>query len=409
MAPVAINSSVSSQDFSEEDFSGLYYPDFTLVRMQTKHTKRTATSVSFEGEPDIEVSCDRPKSDVYGEIPITEVDCLLTSHQICTSQIFNIGKNNTFNTMIPALEEVATEIKKSFCVNDMRDVTTYKVPVTGFYKKETRDYDLAYRISYPKYIPFTNKVIPDSSPRERIVVINGETYSNFRTYKRSGTGFVPLNFRLSPDISISETEQIFRPSKKSMNRDSITFSFGKHVSISSLVLHPEAKRYEYVHSTILQCRHNCLKSRHCICVLKNDPQFISKFELHYRSENTNGQWVKHGVFAGCTSMNDDVRINFDEIKVKELRVIPVIVHNGFDKTKIDIVGNLVNDNPVSDDLFVTYTIRTPRDGQYTRRYDKTHCGITGYIGCDCSLCTGRRIGKGMKKIKHREFTDACDF
>jgi hypothetical protein len=256
-------------------------------------------------------------------------------------------------------EEFATNVTYSYDKPTDRDITTFTLPVTSFIKSAKKDYSFGFRppCSSPKFPTKTTKT--ESSPRTRYIVIDHERYSNSIIYKRSGNRFIPLNFRESTLLPITDNDQIFRFSKKTVNRDCLTFTFHRDVSVNSIILYPEFHQYEYVHSTAIRCEHRCTKLKHCINVLKNDPQYLSKFEVHYRSEYTNGQWVKHGEYNGSTSMFDEVRVEIEEVQMKELRIVPVTFYKGFNKIVIKAVGPSIHTEPVSTDLNVIYKVFTP--------------------------------------------------
>jgi len=416
---MASDMSSSFSDIAECDkFERLYCPDFSVVRKPTNHTTFKAKSRVIEDEFDTIVTVTRP-IEADGMIPITDADEVLSDHQILKGQNgFILSKQDRFTDFIELLDEYATNVTYSYdkpsnhYINPSeRDVTTYTLPVTSFIKASNTDYSFGYRppcVSHNLNHEDDDVVGHSQTIRTRYIVIDGERYSNFRTYKRSGNRFVPINFPNDVIQPLTETEQIFRFSKKSIHRDNLTFTFSRDVSVNSIILHPERAQYEYVHSTAIRCPHRCAKRKHCISVLKNDPQYLSKFELHYRSNLTNGQWVKHGVFAGSLSMFNEVRINFDEVQMKELRIVPVTYHKGFDKITIDAVGTAIHTAPVSTDLVVTYKVFTPRDGKYLCRFDQLKHGMyKGYGGCNCSMCTGKATGKGFLKEKRRNFAEVC--
>lgn len=410
-------SDLSSSFFAHDDddeYTQLYCPDFSLVRKRpTNHTTIRARihKETQKEEHDTYVEVTRP-DDEDGMIPITEADAVLTDHHIFNgSKGFILSRNKRFDDFIALLNQHAKNITVSY--DNQRDirpsqrvVTTYTVPLSGFIK--VKDIPSGNPISFPSDAEDNEgkeiNIYNFRYMRESFIIIDGKRYSNFRTYKRLGMYYVPINLPRDKNF-LQLTEQIFPFTKKSISKDSLTFTFHSDVSINSVILHPENCRFEYVHSTKVQCNQHCVKMKHCICVLENDPQFISKFELHYRSELTDGRWVKHGVFAGSVSIFNKVRVDFDEIQVKEFRVVPLTFHKGFDKITIDAVGAAIHTASVSTDLVVTYKVFTPCEGKYVHRFDKLKLNKY-HFGCKCSTCTGISR-KGENKQKHLNFIVSC--
>ncbi len=73
--------------------------------------------------------------------------------------------------------------------------------------------------------------------------------------------------------------------------------------------------------------------------------------------------MKHSIYNGNVSILDSVKISFDEIQVKEVRIIPISFHKSFEGVQISFVGK-GQAKPASDEVFVTYEVCTPRDGKY---------------------------------------------
>ena len=379
----------------DDDKYDLYCPDFSVTRRPTSHT--TVRTKSFE-EQEIIMLIDRPY--VTQMVPITEIDDIIGTGSIKSGKHeITLGSHNSFKDVIDALEEVSTHIVTSYDKNRIRDLRIYKVPVTGFINEAK---------TYKKITKNVNSFQINEEERERYIVIGDSIYSTSKTYKRNGTNFFPIKIQNSISITRSDSEQIFKIAKISTRSDSITMSFHRPTSIHTIFIEPEKMQFEYVHSDIIHCGHNnkCTKRKHCISVLKNDPQFIKRFDLFYRSVDTNKKWFKIGTFNCASSMIDSVHVEFDEIIADEIRIVPITFHNGFNKVEIACIGDRVNQTPVTDDLFVTYSIYMPRDGKYIKSYDKMkQVNSSRYcIGCDCAICKG---GKVSYKEKCRFLSEAC--
>jgi hypothetical protein len=163
-------------------------------------------------------------------------------------------------------------------------------------------------------------------------------------------------------------------------------------------------KIEKVYDTSLRSsrRHNSSYIR----VLENEPNFIQKFELFYRSSNTDGQWVKYGVFDGNSSIFDSTKIKFDEIIAKEIRIIPLAHTGSFEKVKVTVLTYLEKFVNKSEDDTVVYTIHLPHN-KFRHDYSQEMDSISSVFrnGCGCHRCEG--IIKGHMKSRHREFIDQC--
>jgi hypothetical protein len=163
-------------------------------------------------------------------------------------------------------------------------------------------------------------------------------------------------------------------------------------------------KFEYVYDT--RVRGGRRNASH-IRVLVNDPNYIQKFELYYRSSNTDGQWVKHGIFDGNTSIYDSTKIKFDEIVAKEIRIIPIVHTGSFEKVSVTSLMHIKKRCDEPEDDSITYTIYLPHD-KFRHTYSREIDSISG--GCR-SVCGCYRCAYGMKgrmKARRREFVEQCN-
>ena len=412
----------STDTIEYSEYDDLYCPDFSVVRRPTSHTTVRAKSYFFGEEPEILVTIKRLSTGDAQMIPITEVDNFLNVGNVKIGEkAITLGRHNVFNDFIDALEKFSTHVVSSYNKQTMRDLRIYTVPVTDYIKTTNANLSQSSGCN----IFSTKSTIPvdinDDGPRERFIIINGALYSTLKTYKRNGKNFIPYKIPVPNQPTLSDKEQSFRITKTTTTRDSITMTFHRPTNIHSVFINPENMQFELVHTDMIHCHQRCTKTaKHCINVLKNDPQFLKRFETWYRSPNTDGQWVKIGTFNGSTSMFDTVRVDFDEVIAKEIRIVPVSYHigcelstdnskrknsYGFDKISIMCVGQTISQTPIVDDLFVTYSVYMPRDGKYIQRFDKVKQGLyfRDSDGCRCCKCTGH--GKGYYKDKCRYYNE----
>lgn len=402
-------------DMIEGDIDGvvdsLYCPDFTLTRRPVKHTTTRLMGYNIYDQPNLSIQ--RPRND-NGFMPITEVDDLfgdgLTTY--CQEDIA-LSKRDLFLSIQDALDTFATTMKKTFDINTNMDTCVYTVPIIGFLDIRTKSDDtFGTNSSYPhKSSSYTTDKHDISEPRERFIIIDGNTYSKWNTYKRHGGKYVPMNIPADFDRNLShflnENEQTFRVSNVSTTKSSITITLPKETELSGLSLHPEEMHFEEIHSTTIRCHGNCIKPKHCISCLKNDPGFLITFKMFIRSSLTGGQWLSLGTFAGNNSIYDATRISFDSILVKEIKIVPLNYNKSFDKIRLFPIGPTISSMPVSDEMFVTYTLMSPRDGKYLKDFDKTIYKKRG-TQCNCGICNPTRKGKGTYKEKCRYMRDMYD-
>ncbi len=396
---------------------GLYVPDFTLTRRPVKHTTTRCTGYAYE-QPVLTIK--RPDATIQ-HIPITEIDKLLGfSHISYRDNDVSLGKRNMFHTIQDALDIHATSMKKIFNVSTNMDIREFTVPIIGYLDNRSSTSDIiGTDCEYFKANRRYNKrgSVDDTHdgshdiPRERSIIIDGNTYSIRKVYKRFGGRFIALNIPSDYNRNfahhLGENEQTFRVSKITPSKTSIIITLPKETELSALSVHPEDMQFEMIHSTTIRCHNNCTKKKHCISCLKNDPGYLITFKLLIRSSITDGYWISLGTFAGNNSIYDSTRISFDTMVVKEIKIVPVNYHKSFDKVGLTPIGPSISSAPTSVETFVTYILKTPRDGKYFHEFDKV---IDKYgrrrFRCRCSLCTGR--GKGRYKEKCQFMRDACD-
>lgn len=382
---------------------GLYCPDFTVTRRPKNHTTTRVMGYDIYEQPNLSIN--RPDTE-NGYIPVTEVDELFDSYPAFYSQPdMSLSKRNLFELVQDALDTHATSMKKTYDINTNMESRMYTVPIIGFVDNPK------YRAkTYGTNIQHTH-VDPDT-PRERYIIIDGDTYSVQKTYKRYGGKYVPLNIpsdhNFSPKDVLASDEQTFRVSKITPSKSSITITLPKETMLTGLTVNPEQMQFEQIHSTAIRCHGNCTKKKHTISCLKNDPGFIITFKLWIRSTMTNDSWLSLGSYSANSSMYDSTRITFDSILIKELKIVPTNFHKSFDKVKITPIGLSISSAPISNEMFVTYTLMTPRDGKYLKFYDKVIDKNRGTYHCDCSLCMNRRTGKGTYKDKCRFLRDVYE-
>ena len=405
-------------DTVENTYDGLYCPDFTLTRRPVKHTTIRCKGYNTYIQPVLDIT--RPYDAIDNHIPITEVDDLSgLSHFWRNEKEISLGKYNMFRTIEDALDTYASSMKKTFDVSTNTDIRTYTVPIIGYLdNRSTFDSTFGTDSKYfkAKTNSFNNRRssnVSDGGPRERVIIINGDTYSIRKIYKRSGCKYVALNIPSYYNGNFSHhlgaNEQTFRVLKTTPSKMSIVITLPKEAELSGLSIHPEDMHFEAIHSTTIRCHGNCTKNKHCISCLKNDPGFLITFKMMIRSSLTDGQWISLGTFSGNSSMYESSRISFDTILVKEIKIVPISYHKSFDKVSLTPIGPSISSTSTSDETYVKYILYTPRDGKYVKDFDKV---IDNYAKtrtfCNCSICTGYRTGKGTYKEKCNFMRNAID-
>ena len=374
----------------------LYCPDFTVTRRPTKHTVKT--SLNTHGFTDPELAIDRPYDEEM--IPVTEVDDLSHIIPVVSNYVENVvlSKKDTFNTVQEALEYYCTKKTQSYNVYSNIVEISYEVPITGYVNK-SKSVDT--RRSKKIQIRENNK----PQKRERFIVVGDQMYSCLKTYKPHGNGYVvlniPANFFSVSKLDIPNNSQTFRIAKKTVTKNDITITLPAPVKLNSISIQPEVALFSKVHSTAFNCHGICTKDKHCITVLDNDPGYLSAFKMMIRSPDTNNEWISLGSFAGNNSIFDSTIVSFDEITVKEMRIIPTSYHKSFDKIVLNPIGNRIVKNTVSSDT-VTYVLHIARDGAYIGTYAKYHKYDKAVHGCGCRYCIDLHTNKGLYKKKCQE-------
>jgi len=379
------NDSVSDSELYAPE-NELYAPDFSLVSRKNGHTKRR--TFPYRDVTDSKLEIER-FTDENGLVPVTDVDELFSEFEISTGTTeLTLSKSNKFNDVKDALEMYSTSVTKTFDSKSNMQKHIYSVPVVGYIKGHVGQKAL------------TNKGnTAEIHKKERFIIIDDHKYSCDKTYKPHAGMYIPLVFPSIEEVSIPEDSQYFRIDKISFETNTFTFTLPTPIKMTGFGLRPEIFKYEKIHSTAFHCDQKCQKDKHCINVLSNNPGFIKRFELSFRSPETNGKWVELGKFNGSKSIFSHDLITFDETLIKEFRV-NVIEHEGnIEKIRVEPFGKMIYSNTIEETSSVTYTLYTPRDGHYVRRFEKRSDYVMGYSGCDCAICRPRAKAKGVYKKK----------
>ena len=366
-----------SFDFSDSESESVqiaqdvYCPDVVLQRKAPKHTLRQRHYV-VRNETDYFVNTSRPYC--ADGVPITEVDeyfpdnsVFLPSYKHSQSNTVSLGKKDKYDTFVFVIEELCSSKTVTFDKRSNMIKTAYKVPIIGYMENES-----TYSTYY--YNPSTSSTSSVSKVDDKFIMIRGKMYSVDKYYRENGLEYAELHIPTSQD-DVDDGEHIYVPHKTSHTKNNITFSFHHDVKISNLVLKPEKMSFKRVHGDnshsrfLLKKKSLMRKQKYSIKVLENEPGFVSKFELYYRSELTGGIWVKHGIYNGNVGITDVAKISFDEIQVKEIRIVPLTFHKSFEKIQASFIGK-TELKPQSEEIFVTYELCTPRDGQYLKYSSK---------------------------------------
>ncbi len=346
----------------------IYAPDFVFQRKASTHTLRKR---NYATPTEYMVNITRPLCDIG--IPVTEMDDYVNDKSIFIPQSYNefnnkisLGKKKMYEDFIFYIEEFCISKTEKYDIQNNMNKTIYKVPIIGYIKNESdRNYN------------YQTSMFKEKIQDEKFIMINHKMYSINKYYRAFGLNYTEVNIpenyftNTKPDIG----EHYYTSDKMSCLKDNITYSFHHEIKISSLIIKPENMSFKNVHGdntySQYERRNTSLmrKKKYFIKVLENDPGFITKFELQYRSDLTNGQWIKHGIYNGNVSIADSVKICFEEIQVKEIKIVPISFHKSFEKVQIKFIGKA--DVKIStDDIFVTYEISIPRDGKYLKYSSK---------------------------------------
>lgn len=360
------------------DFTDVYCPDVDFQRKASTHTLRRR---HYTTPTEYTVTIKRYRSD--DGIPVTQMDEYFSDKSIyCKPSSYGkygseneipLGKKEMYDDFIFNIEEYCSSKTVIYDKYSNMNKTIYKVPIIGFVQNE---FHKSTHHTHHTHDTLNTDVYSDVHD-EKFIMIRHKLYSLDKYYRELGLEYTEVNIPKNyfEDDKLDESEKYYTPDKTICGKNNITFSFHHDMKISSLVIKPEKMSFKNVYSDNIYSRydrhnkHITRKQKHSIKVLENEPGFISKFELLYRSELTNGQWVSHGIYNGNIGIADTVKISFDEIQVKEIRVIPISFHKSFDNVNIKFVGH--NDTKLtSDELFVIYEISMPRDGKYLKYSSK---------------------------------------
>lgn len=371
--------------------SELYFPDFTLVRKNTGHTKRRTFPYSDATNTKLDISRQPDENDM---IPVTDVDDLLSDFEIAAGTTeLTLRKANTFANVKEALELYSTEVTKTYDSKTNLEKHIYCVPVVGYLKNS-----ITSNTKSSNHKSQSNTSDSEMSRKERFIIIDNHKYSCDKVYKPHSGMYIPFVIPNIPEVELSPQMQYFRISKTSFEGNTFTFTLPIPMRISGFAMRAEPFKYNYVHSTAFHCNHKCQKQKHSIRVLSNNPGFIKKFDLSFRSPDTQGKWVEMGKFDGSKSIFSHDLIQFDEILTKEFRITVTDYEGNIEKIRVEPFGKMISSNQI-DSSTVTYTLHTPRDGHYVRKYEKRSDFIKGYTGCDCSTCRPHAKAKGVYKQK----------
>jgi len=314
---------------------------------------------------DYAVSVERPYCD--NTYPITEIDFLLDSSswdgdvnvkRFNVYKTFSLRKNGLYNTFINDIEEIAVNRVESVDISRNHKIIRYSVPACGHFGtpgNKTSSWSINW-----------------SEPTGRYIRIGSASYFTSYYYIQSGDIYTKLNVpksywdnsEHSPSNLLLENEQTYCTKSCGFSNSNNSFTMGYHhdIPINCVIICPEKLRFTMVHGDNFSCAHNCSKSKHCIQVLENNPGYITRFNLYYRSSNTDGKWIAHGIYDGCHNMYEPTKVYFDSIVAKEIRIVPISFHGTIGKCKVMSLGPTMSKQVVSKDTIVTYTLMVPQSG-----------------------------------------------
>ncbi len=319
---------------------------------------------------DYAVSVKRPYYDYT--YPITEIDFLLDSSAWVgaggvdinvnrfdvNNSLFSLRKNGLFDTFINDIEEIAVNRVESIDIARNQKTIRYSVPACGHF-------------GTPRT---TTSTWPHNwyETTGRYISIGGLGYWTGNYYVQSGDIYTKLNVPKSywdnpehaPSNLLAESEQTYCAKSGGFVKSNGSFTIGYHhdVPINCVIICPERLRFNMIHADNFSCAHNCTKPKHCIQVLANNPGYITRFNLYYRSSNTDGKWISLGIYDGCRNMYEPVKVYFDTIMAKEIRIVPIESRGTIGKCKVMSVGPAKSKQVVSKDTVVTYTLMIPLTG-----------------------------------------------
>jgi hypothetical protein len=392
----------------------MYEPDFSVVRPYGKnrfcgHTMRRRTIGYTSNNPIIEVKR-QIDSDM---IPVTSID-LTMGHIMYHHSKYEItlSKRNRFNTILDDILDDATAITYKYDKQDNNVIMIAELSIIDYIrnripKPDTHTY---YQNNSKKvYKAYEDDEDDEIKKREKFIFIGGNRYSCSKYYTKDLRHLIiPSEYKIFGSPNINNDETFLRISKTNINKKMLTFSFDNDKTIKSLIVMPARLLFSKLHTDTYRCHSDCSKLNHHISYLSNNPGFIKRFEVYYRSDLTKGKWIKIDTYHGNQNMFDTTRIDFDgEITTKEIRIIPLSYENSFDKIRVYPICK-TDIKPIDSSSSVTYTIMIPRDGKSIKKYDFTRCINTKYNNhCDCSMCVNRKSNKGQYKSKCETMREAC--
>lgn len=330
--------------------------------------------------------------------PVTQID-----HMVNYKRDFSLHKGYLYDSFINELEDVAVSKTTRYDKRSNMIISTYKVPACGYIASKTKT-----KRHKPNYTQYYQS---ETTNEERFIVIGGKAYSNKYLYYPNGSVYsklkLPADWNLwNSSPRCEPDEQIYVSSNMNHHKDSIDITYHHEISVDCLSLHPSNPQFEFVHNDN-HCASTCTKEKHCIQVLKNDPGYITKFDMYYRSSLTGGKWVKHGTFTGGSNWFEPAKVQIEPVMVKELRIVPTGFHNSWDKVKIHSIGKVADKPDVSSDIFVEYRVSTP-GAPRTQIPDNYHHGWK--IDRDTSYYRDRLNDK-FKDMKESSdnFDPYCDY
>ena len=356
--------------FDNSNISTIYAPEFTLRRRPNSHTMR---KIAAHSSQEYEVEIIRPECSEGAYV--SEMDEYLSykdhRHIYKPHSSTSLHKKEMYEQFLFEIEEKCVEKTNTYDKRTNMNKTKYKVPVIGVLVDPSR---ASQRKTFHE-VEKVQKVL--QKDLQKFIMIRGKMYEINKFYRENGLEY--SEFKLSENYFSNtlceDGETSYFPQKTSFMKDFLTYSFHHDMKVSSIIIRPELMKFKQVSSDNHMSRYDranpaVLRKKHFhINVLENDPGFITKFQLLYRSEQTNGQWVKHGIFNGNVSNIDFTKISFDEITAKEIRIVPFSFHKSCEHIRLTFIGKCKL-QPKSEELFVTYEVSIPRDGKYLKYASK---------------------------------------
>lgn len=356
-----------------DNVENYYNPEFTLQRRPNSHTMRKVHRHSSQ-EYVVEITRPECRDGVY----VTEMDEHLNEkvYRYNYNQPLEVvlHKKDLYDRFIFEIEEKCVEKIISYDKRTEMNKTKYKVPAIGI---------LTGVSSYnPKYKSNHTNI----ETIQKYIMIRGKLYPIGKYFRENGLEYseiqLPENY-FSTNVVYEDNETSYCPTKVNFSKDTLTYSFHHDMNISSIVMRGELMKFKKVSGDNKISKYDRMnphlfrKMKYHIDILENDPGFVSKFQMFYRSEMTNGQWVNHGTFNGNVSATDSTKICFDEIMAKEIRIVPISMYKSCENIRINFIGKC-KVQPKSDEIFVTYEVSIPRNGKYLK-YSSKVCDSNNYV------------------------------